>query len=730
MRAVVTVALLVGGCDLVYNLDRPDTTGWAELSVGNAHVCGRTQNHELYCWGSNLQGEVGIGDELTTIDTATQIEGAWTQVSTAYFHTCALAEDQTASCWGLNTNGQLGTGSVTSTRIPKPLEGMWAKLHASYIGSCAIDTDAHLWCWGHNGYGQVGDGTMTSRLAPLQIGDARWRDVAMASLHTCGIQDDGTLWCWGDDNSAPIPDPALLVGSSVPVQVGTETWRSLATVIDGICGITTAGRLRCWGSNRKHQLGIGDALRIEEPTAVLLAGEDVDDWVQLEGGAFAACAVRETGDAWCWGSSERGELASEEPVLVVPQRIVHPDDDRWASVSVGIANACFVDTKHRAWCAGANSFSQLGNGGTSPRTPTPPAPDVPANVVAAGDHITCTIRDTVLSCGGKGPYYQIGDGAALSRRKLVSLDGEWAAVSEGYEHTCGVRVTGAVACWGTDRNENLGNGAGQSPALVPVPVMTTRVFVSIDAGSYFTCGVDSTRALVCWGDNSNGQLGANVTAATSAVPVAVITSQATTWAAVSAGFAHACGITSAGIVRCWGDNRSGQLGDNSMDESRTATLSLVSGGGALPAFAKISAGQDHTCAIGADNTLWCGGSNTRGQLGVDTSFFLAVPVAKQLPESWIDVAAGNQFTCAIRADTTLWCWGTNSRGQLGDGTLVERRLPLQVEGTGWTAVTAGTDHVCGQRGTNVLCWGNNDEGATLTGDAWTTELHEIVEPLR
>lgn len=194
--------------------------------------------------------------------------------------------------------------------------------------------------------------------------------------------------------------------------------------------------------------------------------------------------------------------------------------------------------------------------------------------------------------------------------------------------------------------------------------------------------------------------------------------------AISAGGAHACGTQLTGIVRCWGSNGLGQLGDGSTTDRHDASGQLA---GALPAFTKVSAGTDHTCALGADNSIWCWGNNLRGQLGVDI-FFTQLDTPRRLEGMWIDVAAGDQFTCAVQMDSTLWCWGANQRGQLGDGSLVDRRLPVQVDGTGFTAVAAGADHACARRGTDVACWGNNDDGATLTGDAWTTELREIVPP--
>ncbi len=733
MRAALAVAVLVGGCDLVYSLDRPPTTGWAQVAVGYSHACGLTREDELYCWGSNTLGEVGIGDNLSTVDLPTRVGGTWSAISGQYMHVCGMQADGSAWCWGNNANGQLGNGSTTNTQIPKPFDGAWKRLSAGYLGSCALDVDDKLWCWGNNATAQLGDGTLTNQTSPVQIGDARWLDVAMGGLHTCGVQEDGTLWCWGDDVSqmptTVLEDPALAMPSVVPVQLGTDTWRAIAALVNASCGITTGGRLRCWGSNRYRSIGIGDAARADAPTPVLVDGEDADDWVQIEGGVWAACAVRANGEAWCWGQNYRGELTGEETIVEVPRRVENPDGAKWTGVSIGAGNACFVDDRARLWCTGSNSFSQLGDGGTSPRTPSPPAPDAPATMVSAGDHVTCTIDNGELACGGKGSSLQLGTDLELPMRELSTIAGTWESVSIGIEHACGIQTGGAAYCWGTDRADALGNGAGTVRSGIPSAVMTARSFVSIDAGAYFTCGIDTAREMACWGDNFNGQVGNN-TPNNSAVPTTVVgSSTMMMWISVSAGSSHACGILVNGTIRCWGANQFGQLGDGTTTDKRVATATIVpASGSTLPVFVEVSAGADHTCAIGVDDSLWCWGNNRRGQLGFETGFASGTSRATKLPEAWTHVAAGGSFTCAIRADTTMWCWGANTRGQLGDGSLLDRLAPVQLPGTGWTAVTAGSDHACALRGTNVLCWGSNDEGATLTGDAWTTELHEIVEP--
>jgi alpha-tubulin suppressor-like RCC1 family protein len=85
---------------------------------------------------------------------------------------------------------------------------------------------------------------------------------------------------------------------------------------------------------------------------------------------------------------------------------------------------------------------------------------------------------------------------------------------------------------------------------------------------------------------------------------------------VSAFFSHACALTAAGIVQCWGENNLGQLGSG-MDTGNTTTPAAVTGGASYKA---VSAGRQFTCALAADGTAQCWGRNAEGQLGTgDTS---------------------------------------------------------------------------------------------------------------
>ena len=125
-----------------------------------------------------------------------------------------------------------------------------------------------------------------------------------------------------------------------------------------------------------------------------------------------------------------------------------------------------------------------------------------------------------------------------------------------------------------------------------------------------------------------------------------------------------------------------------------------------PGWVAIDAGYDQSCAIDEHAALYCWGANDHGQVGVGVvGGTFAVPARVGDANDWTQVTTNHDHACGIRAGGSLHCWGSNAFAELGDGTLIDRSVPTQVAGTGWSQVSTGGTFTCGRRAGELHCWG-------------------------
>jgi alpha-tubulin suppressor-like RCC1 family protein len=332
--------------------------------------------------------------------------------------------------------------------------------------------------------------------------------------------------------------------------------------------------------------------------------------------------------------------------------------------------------------------------------------------ISAGYYHTCAVLSTgAVKCWGYNGSGQIGDNTQTSRLTPVAVSGLSSgvtAISAGYYHTCAVLSTGAVKCWGYNGSGQIGDNT-KIQRLTPVAVSGLSSGVTaISAGFYHSCALLSTGAVKCWGDNGNGQIGDD-TQIQRLTPVAVsgLSSGVT---AISAGYQHTCAVLSTGAVKCWGDNGSGQIGDN----TQTSRLTPVAVSGLSSGVTAISAGYQHTCAVLSTGAVKCWGDNGSGQIGDNTQTSRLTPVAVSGLSSGVTaISAGYYHACAVLSTGAVKCWGDNDYGQIGDNTQIDRKIPVAVSGlsSGVTAISASFYHSCALLSTGaVKCWGVNGSG--------------------
>jgi alpha-tubulin suppressor-like RCC1 family protein len=394
----------------------------------------------------------------------------------------------------------------------------------------------------------------------------------------------------------------------------------------------------------------------------------------------------------CTVENGTGKIEGAKIADIVVSCVEQPEggvaDTDWAKVSSGFDHSCAIKTNGTLFCWGDNSYGQLGNNSTTdslvPMHENKAATDW-INISAGAFHACAIKTDGTLFCWGWNEYGQLGNNSTTDNRVPVQESRtaiDWAEISAGYSHTCAIKNNGTLFCWGDNLYGKLGNNSTDNSSL-PVQESTASTdWLKLSVGGSQTCAIKTNGTLFCWGWNEHGELGDNSTT-NSPVPVQESTA-ATDWANLSAGYSHTCAIKTNGALFCWGRNESGQLGNNTTANS-PAPVQVST---AATDWASLSAGGGHTCAIKTDGTIFCWGDNSSGQLGNNSFTDIHVPVQESTAATdWANLSAGCSHTCAIKTDGSLFCWGIGydeGKPYVNNATLQYGPVPVQVS-------TAATD---------------------------------------
>ncbi len=342
----------------------PGADAWDKIVAGSTHSCGLAHG-ALYCWGSDAEGEFGIGAvafDATATPTAVPPPSAmttWQDVAAGPLMTCAIATDQTLYCWGdevLILDGRLGApGNGSSSPTVVTNIGPTTAVAIGREAVCAIDTGSALWCWGNDTEGAVAASHNAIVLDPVVLpSSSPWTEVSSGGGETCAIDASGRLTCWGtahagglgngvwDDNSDAM---ASIATSASLVAVGDNQRDGVGIPDNYDLGcVALAGHLTCWGDDNYGQLGNGTVSRATAPIDTNIVAD------RLAVGLDHACAADTSGDGSgvvCWGSTELGQATGGPPggTVASPCRAGAPCDVSVPTPPSGLA----TPVQNRGW---------------------------------------------------------------------------------------------------------------------------------------------------------------------------------------------------------------------------------------------------------------------------------------------------------------------------------------------------------------------------------------------
>ena len=378
-------------------------------------------------------------------------------------------------------------------------------LSVGYMHACAVKVDGTAWCWGENEYGQIGDGTAGNgnfKLTPVAVQDQNGQNlsgvisVSAGSRHTCALKNDGTVWCWGQG-----------------IQDKNGGYKDTALAIQILA----------------------------KPGMVL------DNVSSLSAGATHDCILKKNGTtAWCWSVDHSTDPLGNDQFADSPfpvQVLDSTGKNFLADVQkITIAgHSCTLNQlangKTGAWCWGHNWNGELGAGGSFNINSTwdtrylpvavldgennnQPLADI-ADISAGGEHTCALHTDTSISCWGhcgdvyrgfKPPIDCSLSAVRIRNNQQNQILTDFATLAAGGRHTCAVKKNGTLWCWGKNGNGQLGDGTNMESLIAPVQTVLNgaplRNVNIVSAGGSTTCAVTQQYQMIyCWGEGRSGQLG-------------------------------------------------------------------------------------------------------------------------------------------------------------------------------------------------------------------------------
>ena len=747
----------------------PASTGESATDIkSDDHTCS-INNGNLYCWGQNTYGELGVGD-IGSRAAPTLVGGLLTgkyvsKVAIGDANTCAIADGE-AYCWGDGGNGILGNGSLTNSTVPVHVGGALAAKKVTDIGvsstswplpqvlptmhhACAL-TDGGVYCWGGNEYLQMGNQVcVTVFVTVCNIDNGFPPSSPLNILYTTPVPVFGHD-AKSNSNSSPI------YGNKLD-RVGTGGHFS--------CGITQ-GEMYCWGMRLPAVWGM-------PKPATILSGPytmpGANDGLNIDPNSFeltgdSACGMA----AWkfnCMGYTPAfSGIASfltayflNAPITLFSGFDIQSHDNGQLPVffvgGVVAANYCAVAGGQAGCVAAAGGADGSGGfGGIFGSTQFKPvsqngSPSIMGKSptkIAAGGTFGSLIANGQLFTWGTSIVGQVGNGSftasvpypsQIATGVLGTNPGTYAAngtVAAGGSHGCGV-VNGILFCWGNNTSGQLGDGT-TAEGVRPAPPkgfdgMTTT---KVSAGKDHTCAISDGK-LFCWGRNNYGQLGNGNTTSPIIEPTQVTASGLNNKRItdVSAGEDSTCAIAD-GEAFCWGRNNLNQLG-NAAAGSQSSTPRAVNGLTGK-AVTSIAVGVSHACAIsGGDGYCWGANANYATGLGTNSGTTATATkitgggmntksAANELTPMFTQISAGNGFSCAI-INSFAHCWGKGASGQTGTNTTSDVMYPTRIAAGASaantrqaTSISAGNEHACATLQGSVYCWGRRDSGRLGNND--------------
>ena len=654
----------------------------AKIVGGGNHFVALKANGEVWTWGYNGYGQLGIGNtETKNRPTKTNIYNSKDEtqstyaidVAAGYSHTLVLKSDGTVWAAGYNEYGQLGDSSTTNTSefvqvtgIPEKVIAITAGGHSSY----ALTESGKVYGWGYNYEGQLGRGS-TSQNNPNATPQKMQKvsniiQMSAGDNHIVMLDADGTVWSTGHNYYGQLGTNNK-TNYSIPQQMRTGT----TTVLNNIKKVSAGslhtlalaenGTVYSLGYNYYGQLGTRNTTNYMLPvTMVDSKGNTVTGVKDIEANGYTSILsikptttgtegnLSQTAGIYVTGYNNYGQLFNQDTKTLTSLTKVQEDKNIITMAStqnISSQTAAIVDDSGLVYTVGYNGYGAMGNKTTTSTTE-------PANISEAS--LEVNTRKIVLNLETNNLSKQIEAKTDLGFNLLIDqVENEEITYKTLDENIATVTDAGLVTGqkYGTTKIEVSTNKL-PNKVLIDVQVLrkNDKTIAKTVSGTDFTLALKADGTVWTWGYNGYGQLG---------------------------------------------------LGDNS-NRYRPTQINIEN-------VVDIAAGNNHALLVTADGKVYSFGSNSYGQLGITGNTY----TPQEIPnlENIEKVSAGNYHSMAIDKEGNVYTWGYNQNGQLGDGTRISNSIPTKIKLTNITKIATKNNTSAAIDGDgNLYTWGYNSYG--------------------
>ncbi|MGA2470871.1 MAG: cell wall anchor protein [Solirubrobacteraceae bacterium] len=425
--------------------------------------------------------------------------------------------------WGAERGGR--------SRAPRRVCAVVAAIGAAgglWVGlALASGGPGSLLAWGENPGGALGTASSSAGvLTPTPVVDGAapagttFTQVSTGYDHSLALSSAGQIYSWGDINTYAALGNGSTGGSTAPVLVsggaipaGT-TFSQLAAGGYLELALSTGGRIYSWGYNEFGDLGDGNMTSSTVPVAVGPLGDvhlkAIPTATQVSAGINFGLALASSGWIYAWGDGSAGQLgngatsSSDEPVAVSSSGV--PSGTTFTQVAAGLQGGLALTSTGHLYAWGANSYGELGNGGTTGSDVLMPVSGgaIPAGttftqISAGGQHDLALSSSGQLYAWGRGDDGQLGDGHFSSSavpvavsRGAIPAGATITQIAGGYWDSFALTSTGQLYAWGQQDEGGLGTNDQSSedvPVAVDLPAGTTVAQVATGSTQFHSLAI-------------------------------------------------------------------------------------------------------------------------------------------------------------------------------------------------------------------------------------------------